>query len=85
MIRLRAAAREIVGLFLDDGFLAGAALAMVGVAGLLIKVARLPPVLGGFLLIAGCIAALLISVRRAAQASRPRRPKGYSAERGRLS
>ncbi|HUN52757.1 MAG TPA: hypothetical protein VMU42_16650 [Candidatus Sulfotelmatobacter sp.] len=58
--------RELTGLFLDDAFLAVAALGTLGIAGLLIKALGIAPLIGGGLLLAGSVASLLVSVWRGA-------------------
>ena len=65
---LGAVCGEIAGLFLDDAFLAVAALGTVGLAGLLIKALGGAPLIGGGLLLAGSVASLLVSVWRGAKA-----------------
>jgi hypothetical protein len=62
---LRAIAKEIIGLFVDDSFLAAAALILLGTAGVLIKAVGLSPLAIGVLLWAGCLGALWLSMRRA--------------------
>jgi hypothetical protein len=65
---VRAAVKEIVGLFLDDELLAVALLIVVGIVAVLAKTATIMPLAAGALLLGGCIAALMISVWRGAQA-----------------
>jgi hypothetical protein len=67
---LRTSCREIVGLFLDDEFLAVAVLIVVGVAALLIKLHVIAPLAAGGVLFAGCLGILLTSVWRTANAAR---------------
>lgn len=67
MNTLRLVAQEIVGLFLDDEFLAVAALVVVGVAAVLVKVVGTASVAAGGFLLAGCVGVLLVSVWRTAQ------------------
>jgi hypothetical protein len=67
---LRASFREIVGLFLDDEFLAVAVLIVVGTAAVLMKLHVLAPLVAGGVLLVGCLGALLTSVWRTASACR---------------
>jgi hypothetical protein len=67
---LRASLREIVGLFLDDEFLAAAALIVVAAAALLTKLHLIAPLAAGGILFAGCLGILLTSVWRTARAGR---------------
>ena len=64
---LRTTAREVIGLFLDDEFLAAAALVIVCVAAVFVKGLGVAPLVAGGVLLGGCVAALLASVLRAAQ------------------
>ncbi|TIR16530.1 MAG: hypothetical protein E5X34_25875 [Mesorhizobium sp.] len=65
MIRL--VFKELVGMFVDDGNLALLALILIALVTAVVKVLGLPPLVGGFLLLAGCLAILLQSTRRAAR------------------
>ena len=58
---------EVVGMFVDDGSLALLALILIALVTAAVKVLGLPPLVGGFLLLAGCLAILLESARRAAR------------------
>jgi hypothetical protein len=64
---LKEIAGEIAGMFAGDARLAAAILAIVAIAAVLIDVAKFDPVLGGLALLAGCLALLVESVRRAAR------------------
>ncbi len=64
---IRLIAKEFFGMFVDDGSLALLALALVAVIAAAVKLLALPPLLGGALLLVGCLAILLQSVRRAAR------------------
>lgn len=66
MIRL--VFNEVVGMFVDDGNLALLALILIALIAAAVKVLGLPPLVGGFLLLFGCLAILLESTRRAARA-----------------
>ncbi|MBZ9710996.1 hypothetical protein LB543_30295 [Mesorhizobium sp. ESP7-2] len=66
---LRLVAREFFGMFVDDGSLALLALVLVAAVTAAVKLLALPPLLGGALLVVGCLAILLQSVRRAARTS----------------
>jgi len=65
MIRL--VLKELVGMFVDDGSLALLALILIALITAAVKFLGLPPLMGGFLLLAGCPAILLESTRRAAR------------------
>ena len=65
---IRLVAREFFGMFVDDGNLALLALVLVAAVAAAVKLLALPPLLGGALLLVGCLAILLQSVRRAARA-----------------
>jgi len=68
MNAVRLVAREFIGMFVDDGNLALLALVLVAAVAAAVKLLALPPLLGGVLLLVGCLAILLQSVRRAARA-----------------
>jgi len=65
---IRLVAREFLGMFVDDGNLALLVLVLVAAVAAAVKLLALPPLLGGVLLLVGCLAILLQSVRRAARA-----------------
>lgn len=65
MIRL--VFRELVGMFVDDGNLALLALILIALITAAVKLLGLPPLIGGLLLLAGCLAILLQSTRGAAR------------------
>ena len=65
MIRL--VFKELVGMFVDDGNLALLALILIALVAAAVKLLALPPLIGGLLLLAGCLAILLESTRRAAR------------------
>ena len=67
---IRLVAREFLGMFVDDGNLALLALVLVAAVASAVKLLALPPLLGGALLLVGCLAILLQSVRRAARATK---------------
>ena len=56
---------ELIGLFIDDQFLAVAILGVVALAAALALLAAAPPLLTGTTLLLGCIAVLAGSVLRA--------------------
>ena len=70
MTALRLALGELVGLFIDDGNLAIFALVLIAVVTALVKLAGLPPLWGGALLLLGCLAILAESVLRATRSRR---------------
>ena len=59
--------RELAGLFVDDGSLALAILAIVAVAGICVVLTPNVPLLAGAVLLLGCLAVLLANVLRAAR------------------
>jgi predicted benzoate:H+ symporter BenE len=67
---LHASFREIVGLFLDDEFLAAAVLIVVGAAAVLMRLQAVAPLAVGAVLLAGCLGVLLMSVWRTATGRR---------------
>jgi hypothetical protein len=64
---VRTIVREFVGMFIDDGSLALLALILIAFVTAAVKFFALPPLLGGILLLAGCLAILAESTRRAAR------------------
>ena len=64
---VRLAIKELVGMFIDDGNLALLALMLIAAVTIAVKFLALPPLLGGIALMAGCLAILVRSVRRAAR------------------
>jgi hypothetical protein len=65
---VRLALKELVGMFIDDGNLALLTLMLIAALTAAVKFLALPPLLGGILLLVGCLAILVLSVRRAARA-----------------
>ncbi|CAH2406103.1 hypothetical protein [Mesorhizobium escarrei] len=61
----RLAIKEVVGMFVDDGNLASLTLILTAAVTLAVKFLAIPPLLGGILLLVGCLAILAHSVRRA--------------------
>lgn len=57
---------ELFGMFVADAWLTAAILAIVAVAALVTTVTDLPSLVGGVILLLGCAAVLLFSVRREA-------------------
>jgi hypothetical protein len=68
MSLIRLVAMEFFGMFVYDGNLALLSLVLVAAVAAAVKLLALPPLLGGVLLLVGCLAILLQSVRRAARA-----------------
>ncbi|MER8485869.1 hypothetical protein [Mesorhizobium sp. M1322] len=64
---VRLAVREFIGMFVDDGHLALLALLLIAAITAAVKFLALPPLFGGTLLLIGCLAILVQSVRRAAR------------------
>jgi len=69
MNALRTAAAELIGLFIDDGALALAALVLIATVAAAVKWAGLAPLGGAVLLLAGCLLILAESLVRAARKS----------------
>jgi hypothetical protein len=67
---LRASFREIVGLFLDDEFLAAAVLIVIAVPAVLMKLHFIAPLAAGSVLLVGCLGVLFTSVWRTWSARR---------------
>ena len=62
---LRIALSELIGMFIDDGSLATLCLILILVIASAVEFLAMPPLAGGLLLLIGCLAILLYSVRRA--------------------
>ncbi len=58
---------ELLGMFVSDARLTAAVLFAVMVAAVLIKRTGLPPLAGGAFLLVGCVAILVMAVRREAR------------------
>lgn len=67
MSLLREIAGEIVGMFVADARLTGAILLLVAAVALLIGLADVDPLIGGLVLLLGCLAILVENVRHAAR------------------
>ena len=65
MTVLRIALSELIGMFIDDGSLATLCLILILVIAGAVELLAMPPLMGGLLLLVGCLAILLYSVRRA--------------------
>jgi uncharacterized membrane protein YdjX (TVP38/TMEM64 family) len=65
MIILVNALRELVGLFVDDGALALAIIAIVALAGMMAALLPGAPLVAGAVLLFGCLGALLVNAARA--------------------
>lgn len=63
---LRMIWKSLIGLFVDDEFLAIAIVLVVALASGLILLVGVPPLVGGGFLLLGCVAALALGVRRTA-------------------
>ncbi|RWA63299.1 hypothetical protein [Mesorhizobium sp.] len=64
---IRLVLKELVGMFVDDGSLALLALILIALITAAVKLLALPPLAGGVLILAGCLAILLESTRRGAR------------------
>lgn len=58
--------KSLIGLFIDDEFLAIAIVLVVALTSVLILLVGVPPLLGGGFLLLGCLAALALGVWRTA-------------------
>jgi TRAP-type C4-dicarboxylate transport system permease small subunit len=67
MTALKAAFREVAGLFVEDGALALAIIAIVIIAGVFARLLPDTPSVAGGILLFGCLAALGTNVARAAR------------------
>ena len=67
---VRIVLKELAGMFIDDGSLALLALILIAGITAAVKLLALPPLLGGILLLIGCLVVLARSVRRAASRRR---------------
>lgn len=67
MTVIRIAISELIGMFIDDGSLAALSMILVLAVAAAVKLLALPPLFGGLLLLLGCLAILIYSVRRAAK------------------
>jgi hypothetical protein len=65
MTILRDVFAELLGMFVGDARLSAAILAVVALAALLIEVAQVDPLIGGGVLLLGCLAVVVEAVRRA--------------------
>ncbi|EQB15130.1 hypothetical protein [Sphingobium lactosutens] len=66
MTILRDVLAELIGMFVGDARLSAAILAVVAGTALLIEIGRVEPLIGGGVLLVGCLIVLLAAVRRAA-------------------
>lgn len=62
---IRTALSELIGMFIDDGSLATLCLILIAAVAGAVELLALPPLAGGVLLLAGCLAILVHSVLRA--------------------
>ena len=67
MSAIRGIISNLIGLFIDDGSLALAILGLITVDTVAVKTGWFPPLVGGLLLLAGCIGLIVESVYRAAR------------------
>lgn len=67
MSLLREVLTALLGMVVAEAFLSSASLAVVGVAAALLDIAHAAPLLGGGVLVIGCPAVLIASVRAAAR------------------
>lgn len=67
MTAVRAVLAELLGLFIDDGALALAAIALIAAVTAAVRWAGLPPLDGALLVLAGCLLILAESLIRAAR------------------
>ena len=71
MKMLKTLARETIGLFVEDEFLALAILAVVGITALIIQDTAIDAVSPALILLGGCLAVLIAGVWRTARSERP--------------
>ena len=71
MMMLKELAAELLGMFIGEKRLALAILAIVAVTGSLVDFSGLDPLVGGALLVFGCLVLLIESVCRSARAGAP--------------
>jgi hypothetical protein len=74
MSLLKEVIAELIGMFFGDARLTIALLLLVAVAGALIKLTGIEPLVGGIVLILGCPALLIANLRRESRAIVPSRP-----------
>jgi hypothetical protein len=70
MTAIKAVLAELLGLFIDDGALALAAIALIAAVAAAVRWAGLPGLEGGLLILFGCLLILAESLARAARAKR---------------
>ena len=71
---LKDVAAELIGMFFGDARLTVALLLLVAVAGALIKLTEIEPLIGGIVLSLGCPALLIANLRRERRTIAPGRP-----------
>ena len=71
MSLLKEVAAELIGMFFGDARLTVALLLLIAVAGALIELTGIDPLLGGTVLVVGCPALLIASLRRDSRAIAP--------------
>ena len=74
MSLLKEVIAELIGMFFGDARLTVAVLLLVAVAGALIKLTEIEPLIGGIVLILGCPALLIANLRRERRTIAPGRP-----------
>ncbi|HEY0124436.1 MAG TPA: hypothetical protein VGC14_22265 [Rhizobium sp.] len=62
---IRTALSELIGMFIDDGSLAILCLILIASIAAAVELLALPPLIGGLLLLVGCLVILVHSVLRA--------------------
>ena len=80
MTILRDVLAELFGMFVGDARLSVAILAVVALAALLIDLAQVEPLIGGGVLLLGCLAVVVEAVRRASLREAVATPAERSAE-----
>jgi hypothetical protein len=83
MAGLRVVLREVVGLFVDDGLLALAILAVVGLCGWSLNDGRFDQADTAATLVGGCLLVLVSSIARAAYAARAKLAAHLDKRKGR--
>jgi hypothetical protein len=71
MSLVKEVAAELIGMFFGDARMTVALLLLIAIAGGLIELTGIDPLVGGIVLIAGCPALLIASLRRDSRAIAP--------------
>lgn len=80
MTILKEVLAELFGMFVGDARLSVAILAVVALSALLVEVAHVEPLIGGGVLLLGCLAVVIEAVRRASLRAAEATPAERSAD-----